>query len=160
MFPGFHAIGLATPEQGGGLFGLSLDQSIDEGVNALNIAITQTYAGKNLVVLGYSQSTVIADLEMNALQADGNVNPSSLRFVLLGANVPNGGLAVREFGGTAGINPNTPFPTDIYTIQYDGLADFPRYPIDILADINAGSLHRPSRSRWSGNRGLDCSVCY
>ena len=35
-------------------------------------------------------------------------------------------------------NPNTPFSTDIYTIQYDGFADFPRYPVNILADINAG----------------------
>jgi hypothetical protein len=29
-------------------------------------------------------------------------------------------------------------PTDIYTIQYDGYADFPKYPIDLLTDINAG----------------------
>ncbi len=29
------------------------------------------------------------------------------------------------------------YPTDIYTIQYDGFGDFPQYPINFLADINA-----------------------
>jgi hypothetical protein len=32
--------------------------------------------------------------------------------------------------------PDTPYPTDIYTIQYDGIADFPQYPSNILADLN------------------------
>src|SRR5262249_41568141 len=31
----------------------------------------------------------------------------------------------------------TPYPTNIYTLQYDGYADFPKYPINILSDINA-----------------------
>jgi hypothetical protein len=148
VFPGIKAIGLATPEQSApntGLFDLSLGQSIDEGVKALNTAITQTYAGHNIVVLGYSQSAAIATLEMNALQAAGQINPASLHFVLLGdPDNPNGGIWARQFGLPnlpsyyTPTNPNTPFPTDIYTIQYDGFADFPRYPIDLLADINAG----------------------
>ena len=34
-------------------------------------------------------------------------------------------------------------PAAIYTIQYDGIANFPRYPIDLLADLNAyfGALY-------------------
>jgi hypothetical protein len=32
---------------------------------------------------------------------------------------------------------DTPYPTEIYTIQYDGVADFPQYPTDIPADLNA-----------------------
>jgi hypothetical protein len=32
--------------------------------------------------------------------------------------------------------PDTPYPTDIYTIQYDGVADFPQYPSNVLADLN------------------------
>jgi hypothetical protein len=31
----------------------------------------------------------------------------------------------------------TPYPTNIYTLQYDGYADFPKYPINILSDVNA-----------------------
>ncbi len=147
VFPGIKAIGLATVEQDApntGLFDLSLNQSISEGLKALNVAITQTYAGHNIVVLGYSQSAAIAGLEMNALQAAG-FDPSSVHFTLLGdPGNPNGGLWARQYGLAdlgdyyAPTNPNTPFATDIYTIQYDGFADFPRYPINFLADLNAG----------------------
>ncbi|BBX96075.1 PE family protein [Mycobacterium lacus] len=147
LYGPINSIGLATPEQSApntGLFDLSLTQSIDEGVKALHIAITQTYAGQDIVVLGYSQSATIASLEMDAL-AQAGVDPTSVHFVLLGdPNNPNGGLYARQFG-TPGLpsvfaptNPNTPFQTDIYTIQYDGFAHFPRYPINLLADINAG----------------------
>ena len=43
-----------------------------------------------------------------------------------------------SFGITFG-NP-TPadlYPTDIYTLEYDGFADFPQYPINPIADLNA-----------------------
>jgi hypothetical protein len=32
---------------------------------------------------------------------------------------------------------NTPWTTNIFTLEYDGLADFPQYPIDVLSDLNA-----------------------
>ncbi|MGH3564183.1 MAG: PE-PPE domain-containing protein, partial [Mycobacterium sp.] len=32
---------------------------------------------------------------------------------------------------------DTPWDTAIYTLEYDGYADFPRYPIDLLSDLNA-----------------------
>ncbi len=59
---------------------------------------------------------------------------------------PNGGLLQRFtpltlpslgldfYGATPS---NTIYPTSIYTLQYDGYADFPRYPINFLADLNA-----------------------
>ena len=60
-------------------------------------------------------------------------------------NNPNGGLFERfdglyipGFNETfSGATPTWTYPTDIYTIQYDGYADFPRYPINLLADANA-----------------------
>lgn len=33
--------------------------------------------------------------------------------------------------------PDNSFPTRIYTIEYDGFADFPQYPLNFLADLNA-----------------------
>jgi PE-PPE domain len=30
-----------------------------------------------------------------------------------------------------------PYHTDVYTQEYDGFADFPKYPADVLADANA-----------------------
>ncbi len=148
VFPGYDKIPLATPEQDRpftGLHDLTLEQSMAQGLANLNTAITQTYAGQNIVVLGYSQSATIATLEMNALQAAGTIDPASLHFVLLGdPNNPNGGIFVRQSAlpnSPSYYTPtpsNTPYATDIYTIQYDGFADFPRYPINLLADVNAG----------------------
>jgi hypothetical protein len=65
-------------------------------------------------------------------------------------NNPDGGLLER-FDFPANTNPAVPslgitfngatpadlYPTDIYTNEYDGFADFPKYPIDFLSDINA-----------------------
>jgi PE-PPE domain len=65
---------------------------------------------------------------------------------------PNGGLLARFPGFPAsqplqipslgitfyGATPaNTIYPTNVYTLEYDGFADFPRYPINFLADLNA-----------------------
>ncbi len=36
-----------------------------------------------------------------------------------------------------GATPDNLYPTDIYTNEYDGFADFPRYPINFLSDLNA-----------------------
>ena len=33
--------------------------------------------------------------------------------------------------------PSNPYPTAVYTQEYDGFADFPQYPINLLADLNA-----------------------
>jgi hypothetical protein len=72
---------------------------------------------------------------------------SQLYFNLLGDPMnPNGGLLERFAGlslPTLGIDfygatpANTPWTTNIFTLEYDGFADFPRYPIDFLSDLNA-----------------------
>ena len=36
-----------------------------------------------------------------------------------------------------GATPADDFTTTIYTLEYDGYADFPKYPLDILSDLNA-----------------------
>ena len=70
----------------------------------------------------------------------------NLNFTLVGdvAN-PNGGplarfpgLNLTSLGFTFGTaTPDNSFPTRIYTIEYDGFADFPQYPLNLLADLNA-----------------------
>ena len=47
------------------------------------------------------------------------------------------GLSIPSLGIT--FNGATPdlYPTDIFTQEYDGFADFPQYPIDPLSDLNA-----------------------
>ena len=61
------------------------------------------------------------------------------------ATNPDGGLLERFDGAFipsldasfSGATPDDVYPTDIYTLQYDGWADYPQYPLDILADLNA-----------------------
>jgi hypothetical protein len=128
---------------------LPLNQSVNQGMTTLNDAILQEIsAGNNVTVVGYSQSAVISSLEMQVLPATPNPpSPGQLSFVLLGDPMnPNGGMMSRFPGLTIrslgvefyGATPtNTTYPTHVYTIEYDGFADFPRYPIDVLADLNA-----------------------
>jgi hypothetical protein len=36
-----------------------------------------------------------------------------------------------------GATPSDLYPTDIYTQEYDGFADFPQYPLNLVSDLNA-----------------------
>jgi hypothetical protein len=145
---------LFTPEEGYPLTGvksMTFDRSINEGVNILNSAIMDQLQNPSatLTVFGYSQSSIISSLEMEKLAAMGSAAPSAtqLNFVLVGNEMnPNGGLLARFpglsisslgltfYGGTPA---DTIYPTSIYTLEYDGFADFPQYPLNILADLNA-----------------------
>ena len=131
---------------------LPLNISVNEGVQILDATIKQQIgAGNSVLVQGYSQSTIIASLEMqNLMNPQLTPNPpapNQLAFNLLAdLMAPNGGLLARFPGLTLpslgidfyGATPaNTPYTTNIYTIEYDGFADFPRYPIDIFSDLNA-----------------------
>ncbi len=145
---------LFTPEEGYPLTGVkssTFDRSINEGVNILNSAIMQQLQtpSDTLTVFGYSQSSIISSLEMLKLADLGAAAPGAnqLNFVLVGNEMnPNGGLLAR-FPGLSisslgltfyGATPsNTIYPTNIYTLEYDGFADFPQYPLNLLSDLNA-----------------------
>ncbi|WP_343602461.1 PE-PPE domain-containing protein [Mycobacterium sp.] len=150
-YSGYSPQALWTPE---GLYpvtgvkSLTIDASAAQGVTALNTAIDQQIdAGNHVLVFGYSQSSLIASTELGNLTASPNPSdPADLSFLLVGdPNNPDGGLLTRFPGlsipslGTTfgGATPDTDYPTDVYTTEYDGFADFPRYPLNLLADINA-----------------------
>lgn len=142
---------------------LTLGQSINQGVGDLDSTIVPALqAGNDVAVLGYSQSADVATQEMTNLinNTPPGVNLNDLSVVLLGdPNSPIGGILDR-FQFPDGLQafslepapqhlpfvdvplsmaptPTEPFPTDIYTGEYDGYADFPEDPSNILADINA-----------------------
>lgn len=148
------SIPLNTPE---GLYpltaikDLTLQVSVDRGVEILDNALfgpTGLLAqGKSVAVLGYSQSAAIASLELRNLIAAGSPNTADISFTLLGNPMnPNGGLLSR-FPGLSlpaigldfyGAQPTgSGYPVNTFTLQYDGYADFPKYPINFLADLNA-----------------------
>jgi hypothetical protein len=149
--PGVLATAVTTAE---GLYpftgtkDLTLNISLARGVtameNQINLAFTNT--GGPIAVLGYSQSSTVISLAMSQLV--GHYSPSQISFTLLGdPSAPNGGLFTRFPGlnlpslgvtfPTNGATPSNDFPTTIWSLEYDGFADFPQFPIDFPADLNA-----------------------
>ncbi|CAM4259552.1 putative PPE family protein PPE42 [Mycobacterium basiliense] len=152
LFPGAIPTAMPTPEQfwpvTPQLGNLTFNQSVTQGVTALHNAInTQLAAGNQVIALGYSQSATIVNNEINALIAAGSPNAGDISFVTIGnPNTPEGGLLSRfpgfyipfldvPFNGAT--PPDAPYAHTIYTAQYDGIANAPRYPLHILSDINA-----------------------
>lgn len=136
-----------TPNLGNMTFGTSVNQ----GVGLLHSAILDQINTQNhsVVVFGYSQSATIINNEIRNLLAMGSSapNPGDLSFVMIGnPNNPDGGLLSRfpgfyipflnvPFNGAT--PPNSPYPTYMYTAQYDGIAHAPQYPLNFVSDLNA-----------------------
>jgi hypothetical protein len=147
-FSNVDPMALTTPEQFypvTGVYQETLANSVSQGVQILDNQIAPILSSGGAVdIFGASQSAVIASLEMEHLeQTDPTANAS---FVLIGDLMnPNGGIFERFAGldlSSLGIDfygatPADAFPTTIYTLEYDGYADFPKYPLDIFSDLNA-----------------------
>jgi diacyltrehalose acyltransferase len=118
---------------------------LTQGVADLDAAIQQQLAAgnDNLVIAGYSMSNSVATQEMINLAAT-NTDVNGLKFVLAeDLNNPDGGIFTR-FPGMFGVNlpstpVDTPYTTDIYTIEYSGASDFPQYYGNLFADLNASN---------------------
>ena len=100
------------------------------------------------MVYGYSQGGVVVNKvrEEFAAQYAGTEAPD-IDFVLAGdVAVPNGGFGARfpglhipvlEWSYDGAELTDTPFDTAVINRQYDGFADFPLYPLNLVADFNA-----------------------
>jgi hypothetical protein len=115
-----------------------LDSTILQKINDGDVS-----AENPLVVFGYSQSASISSDVMREL-AGQDVPSNYVHFVLIGnPDNPVGGAEVARSSLSpqylqANIaTPNDLYPTDVYTHEYDGVADFPTYPINLLSDLNA-----------------------
>jgi len=137
-----------------GLDAPTINQSVAIGVGNLDSALASqelAHPGRPIVVFSYSQSTVVSMIEKANLEdrkARGEAVPD-VTFVGIGVgNRPNGGIANRlkgltipvfdfTFNGPAPTDPEFGFTTIDIAREYDGLADFPLYPVNLLADLNA-----------------------
>ena len=153
---GYTGVGVDTPEQFWpvtGLSSMSFNRSIEEGYGILDAQVHDTLATEGLrtpqVVFGYSQSAIITSVEKRTLAAEyanrKEIPPVS--FVMIGNPYrPNGGFLARMPLVAAVLTPwtdmaSTPTDTHFSTAdiarQYDVWADFPAYPLNLLADLNA-----------------------
>jgi hypothetical protein len=139
----------------------ALSTSVGQGMAILENAIASNAAAGDIsTVFGYSQSSTIAGLVMQQLDPQGTPDFTNIpaQFLLIGdPSAPNGGLLERFNGfetmsgqttslplnlpslGVSfdGATPANDFPTSIYSLEYDGNSDLPRYPLNFLADLNA-----------------------
>lgn len=128
---------------------------MEEGLTILHDAIMVELAttGNAVTVFGWSQSAIIASLEMQRFTAMGGAAPSAsdLNFVLVGNEMnPNGGMLARFpdltlptldltfYGATPS---DTIYPTAIYTLEYDGFADFLAIPAQLHFRPQRGCRH-------------------
>ena len=139
-----------------GLTSLKIDKSIAAGTTIIDGAITDELTANSdpIVVFGDSQSSSILTHEKRALAGLSAADKSRLTFELLAnPNRPNGGLLQRfapltipiiDLTGSGATSTNTGITTIDIAFQYDPIADFPRYPLNLLADLNmlaGNSIH-------------------
>lgn len=124
------------PVSHGTIFDLTWNRSVAEGVSNLGIRDPQ-----DDIVFGMSQGAVVAS-QYKAAHPEGTGNT----FVLVeNPSRPNGGVLSRFAGlyipildvGFSGATPDNGDPTIDIARQYDGWADFPTYPLNLLATANA-----------------------
>jgi hypothetical protein len=136
--------------------------SVGQGAAILESTILGNQAaGDGSTVFGYSQSSTLSGVTMQLLDPTGandSGQTDAPQFLLIAdPNAPNGGLFERFNGfetlsGSTTVNqlnlaslgiafngatPSDDFTTNIYSLEYDGFPDFPRYPINFLSDLNA-----------------------
>jgi diacyltrehalose acyltransferase len=122
------------------------NSGLTQGVTDLDQAIAQQLneGNDNLVIVGYSMSTSVETQELINLAsaAGGAPDTDGLKFVLAeDLNSPDGGIFTR-LPGIGGVTlpatpADTPYTTDVYSIEYSGASDFPQYANNIYADLNA-----------------------
>ena len=131
-----------------GLFDLTLDKSVQVGLADLERAMAK-HGNDHLVINGFPQGATIANLEKRKLaeQYPPGTKAPDIDFVLIAdPNLPNGGFFARfpglylpildaSFNGPA--PSDTQFDTVEITRQYDWDADFPLYPMNLVAVLNA-----------------------
>ncbi|MCB0933988.1 MAG: PE-PPE domain-containing protein [Mycobacterium sp.] len=140
-----------------GIKGLPLTISAEQGKTILVNTIETLEPGPQpgdipVTIFGFSQSAVISSLLQRDLTDPTMIgllpglDRDTTTFVTVGQEMnPNGGWFARFPGLNAaslgefffGSTPENAFPTTNYTLEYDGFADSPRYPANILSTLNA-----------------------
>jgi hypothetical protein len=142
----YAGVAVTTPET------VPVDPSLQTGVADLQAAMAHQQLvdpGQPYLIEGYSQGAILVADEKDALadmKAAGQPIPNVTMALFGSPNRPDGGLLERFDGlyvpgvelSANGAEPtDTGIPTIDISGQYDAAADFPQYPINLLADLNA-----------------------
>ncbi len=175
---GVHTLPLNYPAGSDG-FPADPGTSVGQGDTILTQTIeSELHGGNTATVFGYSQSAGISSYVEQQL-ADAGIPKNDVNFLLVGdVSAPNGGLLSRFDGFTTtsgtvvsdplnlpslgvsfdGVTPANEYATSVYSIEYDGFTDFPKYPLNFLADLNAflgiETLHGTYLNGGDGTGGL------
>lgn len=136
--------------QWGGWEALTYDRSAAAGVVSMETALTaqrSAHPDEPVVLFGSSQSaTSVTEVKRHLASAPPELR-EDLEIVLIGnPHRPNGGLLARffpltvpilEFTASGGTPTDVGIPTTDIAFQYDIAADFPRYPLNPFALLNA-----------------------
>lgn len=135
-----------------GLDSLTFDASVAAGQAMLTPMVDGAIESDTpIVVFGHSQSAVIATKEKQRLLAeypDPDTAPDVTFVMVANPNRPNGGLLARfpglyipilgvTFNGATPAPADGPFDSYDVAREFDGWADFPRYPLNLVATANA-----------------------
>ena len=141
----YNPVVVTTPEA------LPVDHTVAEGLTDLQAAMAAQQVadpGAPYVIAGYSQSALITvdeEEQLASTAATGQPIPEVTVALFGSGNRPDGGIYERLDGlyvPGLEVDANGAEPTDlgIPTIdvadQYDGLADVPQYPANLVADLN------------------------
>lgn len=151
--PSCQVVPVVTPEQLFPLIGtMTLNQSLALGAPLVDAAVQDQLAADptgRLLIFGGSQGAILAGQEKKKLAGEATAPATDQVEFVLAANEsrPNGGILTRfPVGFTIpglGVSAVAPSPTNTgyktldVNFEYDGMSDFPLYPLNVLADVNA-----------------------
>ncbi|WP_317154803.1 PE-PPE domain-containing protein [[Mycobacterium] appelbergii] len=123
---------------------LPVDPSVEAGQAPLRAAVADA-GGKTVLIVGYSEGSLVAEKYKRSLAAAGNPGTDTLQFLFLASPfVPNGGIYARfpnmRIPGFVSTGAAAPSPYDeiFVTLEYDPIGDFPAYA-NPLSLVNAAA---------------------
>jgi hypothetical protein len=135
------------PAQTAPFFGFtSLGDSVSQGRTNLiaDIAAAQRDGNGPVTVVGASAGSLVVDETLRYYQEhpDQAPDPKDVNFIVIADGSRQdafrpGQLLDTLSGYTYQSPPQTPYHVSVVTYQYDGFADFPDRPLNLLADLNA-----------------------
>ncbi|MDY6869232.1 MAG: PE-PPE domain-containing protein [Actinomycetota bacterium] len=128
---------------------LPVDPSVATGQVTLGQAVDDAAADGSVLIVGYSEGSLVAEQYKRALGASGAPNTGDVAFLFIAAPfVPNGGVYSRfpnlrlpGFTSTGAAAPS-PYDETFVTLEYDLIGDFPAYANPLsLANAVAGLVY-------------------